>query len=52
MGWKHLLEEIQRSFLVVRDELFVRRGRIFLGFGITFFREGRGPPAESLMSSA
>ena len=24
MGWRHLLEEIQRSFLTVREELFVR----------------------------
>ena len=53
MGWRHLLEKIRRSFLVVREELFVRRGeRFFLGFGITFFREDRGPPAESLMPSA
>ena len=27
-------------------------GADFSWFGITFFREGRGPPVESLMSSA
>ena len=44
MGWRHLLEEIRRSFLVVREELFVRRGeRIFLGFGLHFLERVGDP---------
>ena len=42
------------AFWLLEREAFCQEGGavFFGGFGITFFREGRGPPAESLMSSA
>ena len=44
MGWRHLLEEIRRSFLVVREELYVRRGeRFFLGLGLHFLERVGDP---------
>ena len=38
MGWRHLLEDIQRSFLAVREEFFVWRGERLLRWRWCFFR--------------
>ena len=44
--------EAESCRVVLAQPLEILGERIFLGLGITFFREGRGPPAESLMLSA